>query len=182
MKELETLEGSIEEKCRQFSDFLGIEETVSVEVLQAAVEDENYARNILTTRNTPAFLNHLLANPPKSTAANTPKLSNTELIGRATKALVAWTKTGFSKVDKITLEQREDACLLCPNLSSPKKALQKMVSTGKNTDEIGQRARQSVCNLCGCNIAKKIRIPSEQCPDKHPEKEGYSRWNEELVS
>jgi hypothetical protein len=74
-------------------------------------------------------------------------------------ALLKWAQTGFSVVDDETLERRENACLACPHLSEPQKLVQKIIPSKEINQKIGQRTGKKVCNLCGCNVSKKIRIP-----------------------
>jgi Zn ribbon nucleic-acid-binding protein len=38
-----------------------------------------------------------------------------------------------------------------------------------------------VCGLCGCAIARKARLASEQCPAPHQERPGFTRWGEPRV-
>lgn len=180
------MDNTIEEGCKEFAMILGLDEPVSPEVLMAALADETYAHNLLTCRKQPAFLKHLMAHPPRSRAtapaanssAEVIETSNLELIGRAGKALLNWGKVGFAVVDDETLKRREDACLSCPNLEEPKKLLQKLVGSTASPDKIGRRMGAKTCRLCGCNTSKKIRLPSESCPDKHPMSEGLTRWGE----
>ena len=99
--------------------------------------------------------------------------------GKAAAAMLRWGKAGFSTVDSETLERRESACLGCPNLD-PASAVQKMVLVGAVTDKVGSRLGGKVCNLCGCVVHKKIRLPTEACPDTHPVKSGLTRWDEPI--
>lgn len=178
MSTIESLEGSIKEKCIQLSEILGVEEVVSEKVLIAAIEDDNYARNLLTTRRAKPLLNQLLKNPPEIKRSGDIEISNAQLVGKAAKAILKWGQTGFSTVSMEVLKKREDACLACPNLSSPKKSLQKLVTSEPEEEVIGKRASAGTCALCGCGIAKKIKMTSEACPGEHPSKEGYTRWDE----
>jgi hypothetical protein len=175
------LDREVQQKCLEFAEILGLNEPVSSEVLQAATEDETYAHNLLVCRKEPAFLNYLLANPPK--LRSSPELlpqdkTNLELISKASHTLLKWAQTGFSVVDDETLERRENACLACPHLSEPQKLVQKIIPSKEINQKIGQRTGKKVCNLCGCNVSKKIRIPSESCPDKHPTQAAMTRWGE----
>jgi hypothetical protein len=158
-----------EELLQERLDFgrsLGLEEPVSLGVLHAALRDETYAHNLRVSSRTPALLKMLLMNPPKPRQA--PPFSTAELAGRVAEAIVRWTKTGFSVVDKATLERRRNACYSCPNLSTPPDQLAYKLTPGAG----------DVCALCGCKVNSKIRLPSESCPDRHPEREGETRWGE----
>lgn len=182
IKDTLVIDQQLEDKCWEFAQILGLSETVSPEVLQAATEDETYAHNLLVCRTEPAFLNYLLANPPKPPTPNFVQKdkSNLELVGKASKALLKWARTGFSVVDDETLKRRENSCLACPNLSEPQKLVQKLIPSKEVTQKLGQRTGNKVCNLCGCNVSKKIRLPSESCPDKHPTAADMTRWEEPI--
>jgi hypothetical protein len=150
----------------EFGRSLGLEEPVSLGVLHAALRDQTYAHNLRVSSRTPALLKVLLMNPPKLRQA--PPFSTAEIAGRVAEALVRWTKTGFSVVDEATLERRRKACYSCPNLSTPPDQLvYKLTPAGGD-----------ICALCGCKINSKIRLPTESCPDRHPEREGETRWGE----
>lgn len=179
----------VQQKCLEFAEILGLNDPVPLHVLQAATEDNTYAHNLLVCRKEPAFLNYLLANPPKtrslyvsstSLEAIPQEKTNLELISKASLALLKWGKTGFSVVDDETLERRENACLACPNLSEPQKLVQKIIPSKEINHKVGQRTGKKVCQLCGCNVSKKIRFSSESCPDKHPTEVGMNRWEEPI--
>ena len=112
------------------------------------------------------------------TAEEDQKLSNSDLLLNAANAMLKWGKAGFSVVDKSTLE-KEKMPAYHANIWLSQKKLQKLV-VSKAEDKIGKRAADCTCNLCGCGISKKIRIPTESCPSKHPDKEGFTRWNEPI--
>lgn len=175
---------TLEEKCREFGEVLGLNQPVSEQVLIAAIQNETYSHNLLMSRTSQGMLEYLIQNPPKnrkempSESIIESKKSNAELLLKATNSLLKWGKTGFSTVSKEVLKTREDACLACPNLSGAKSSLQKLIPGQNQSDLIGKRAANKFCGLCGCNIGKKIKLTSESCPGKHPTKEGYTRWNE----
>lgn len=168
----ETDGNSLEQKCLEFAQTLGLDQPVSVQVLEAALRDETYAHNLLVGRRSPAMMKVLLANPPKQKSApsNQPQFSNVELIQKAATALLRWGKVGFSVVDQATLERRRTACMSCPNLSAPP---EKLVYKLAQIDD-----SEKICSLCGCNVRKKVKLPSEFCPDRHPEQAGLNRWGE----
>lgn len=176
---------SIPEMCSRLGTVLGLEDSVPEVVLHRAIADQDFAANLITCRNSPEFLKLLINDSrnmnymPKN--SDSPTINNAELIQNASKALLRWGKAGFSIVDDATLEKREDSCIACPNLSAPEKLLQKLV--GKKTEAvIGRRTGKQICKLCGCNVSKKIRLPSEHCPDRHPVKIGLNRWEEPIAA
>ena len=165
-------EDSLEEKCLQLGLTLGLDEPVSVQVLEAALRDEVYSHNLLASRRNSVMLKFLLANPPKPSATDggPAQLSNVELVRRAASALLRRGKVGFTVVDQSTLQRRRAACLSCPHLVEPP---DKLLYQLTGTDE-----SRKICELCGCNVRKKIRLTSESCPGPHPEQEGLNRWGE----
>ncbi|HXD31432.1 MAG TPA: hypothetical protein VN643_09960 [Pyrinomonadaceae bacterium] len=166
------VDDDLEEKCLELGLTLGLDEPVSVQVLEAALRDEVYSHNLLASRRNPVMLKYLLANPPKAraTGGEPPQFSNVELVKRAASALLRWGKVGFTVVDQPTLERRRSACLSCPHMiDPPDKLLYKLTATDES---------QKICDLCGCSVRKKIRLTSESCPGRHPEQEGLSRWGE----
>jgi hypothetical protein len=161
--------GDLVQERMEFGLSLGLQEPVSLAVLQAALRDETYAHNLRVSSRTPALLKMLLANPPKPAPASRP-FSTAELAGNAAEALARWAKTGFSVVDHETLERRRRACYSCPNLAAaPDKAVYKLTPGSGH-----------ICTLCGCGVDSKMRLPSESCPDRHPEQGGMTRWGEPL--
>jgi hypothetical protein len=165
-------EGSLEQQCLEFAQTLGLEQAVSRQVLEAALRDETYAHNLLASRRSPPMLKHLLANPPKPRIADarSPQLSNAELVRKAALALMRWGAVGFSTVDKVTLDRRRAACMSCPNLADPPdKLLYKLTAPDGS---------QKICSLCGCNVWKKTKLPTESCPASDLEHAGISRWGD----
>lgn len=171
---------SLNEQCKQFSEILGFDEPVPEEVLKAALQNESYAHNLLISRESPEMMQQLMNNP-RSTGLGAKRFSNTELVSKAAAAFVRWGKTGFAVVSIAVLKQREDACLLCPNLKGPSGLLQNMVPAAAQNERPGHRTGKNICDLCGCNVANKIRLPSEVCPDTDPDNKGMTRWGEPVL-
>jgi hypothetical protein len=173
---------SFDELCDRFGNFLGIGKSVPPKVLLRAVEDPVYANDLIISRNTPGFLQPLFDDPETARydkeKENHKAKTNGELVSKAFKSLLSWGKTGFTVVDNETLERRENACLSCPNLSDPENTLQQLVASKLDTERVGRRTGKKVCSMCGCNVSKKIKLPSEACPDAHPAMAGMNRWGE----
>lgn len=171
---------TFEDQCRKFGELLELGKPVTAEVLVSAIHDETYARNLVANKRRPFYLKKLLNNPPDVESKHKPEHHHTsrELISNAANALLNWGKSGFMKVDDIVLEIRENACLSCPNMVDPEKFIQKIIPSKSVSNKIGERTGKHVCDLCGCHIGKKIQLVTEACPDKHPSKEGYTRWDE----
>ena len=173
---------TLEQRLAAFGEILEIGEPVSRQVLFGALQDANYARNLLVSRRSPPHLHYLLSNPPAveipDEHAQVP--SNGKLLQKAGMAMINWAKTGFSIVDTATLERRETACLACPHLVAPTRLLQKILPSGKTSTQIGHRTGDKVCDLCGCSLKRKMRLTSESCPSKDPARPEVTRWGEPI--
>lgn len=169
------MDAGIKEKCKEFGKFLGLDYPVSIKALEAAVQDQDYARNLLNCKNSPVFLEQLLKNPPETGKSFQVEKSNLELFEKAGRALLKWAGTGFTTVDKVVLERREQACLSCPNLKDPPDKL-----LYKLTAAVLKEKR--ICGLCGCNVHNKMQLPTESCPGIHPDDPTITRWGEPVVS
>jgi hypothetical protein len=175
---------SLSDLCSKFGKLLGKEEPVDASVLIHAINEPGYGINLVTYKNTPDSLNKLLHDPAnkqyETTVEQTKSISNIELIKKAATSFILWSKIGFLVVSNEILEKREDACLRCPHLTDPYKTLQKMIPSKKLTSNIGERIGKKVCGVCGCNLQNKLRLSSESCPQKNPEKENVTRWDENI--
>lgn len=178
----DNLDAAFEDQCKKFGELLDLGKPVTPQVMISAIHDESYARNLVANKKRPFYLNKLLNDPPVVESKHKPEhhYSSTELISSAVEALLRWSKSGFMKVDEQTLQIRENACLSCPNMVDPDKFLQKLVPSKNISNKIGERTGNHICDLCGCHIGKKILLVTEKCPDRHPDKEGLTRWVEPL--
>lgn len=174
---------SFQDMCDRMAAFLGMKTRIPENAMRRAIQDPDFANDLITCRNAPDFLEALLDDPgndhyaePEAEAA---KITNTELLKKASGALLRWSKAGFSTVDDEVLETRENACLGCEYISKPETMLQKLV-TSKSKAQIGKRVADCVCKLCGCSLSKKIRLPSEACPAVHPKNQELNRWSEPI--
>lgn len=177
----ELLQGRPDDMRRQLQTWLNTEMEISDQALAAAMLGGRYAQKLESVREYPDVVRHLLENPPAVPAGlleirQRPEYSNTELTGKAARSITEWVKGGMKYVDEAIREKRMQACLDCPHLmdGDSGKLVQKLV---------GAIARSKrVCSLCGCNVSAKGRFPHESCPASHPEKAGYTRWDEPVRS
>ena len=175
IQELEhiTRDASWDTMRQRLGEYLGIGE-VPASVLNRAISDDKFAFYLLSCRNQPAFLQALIDD--KNTAGYEPvqqahEHSTVQLASRATKAMIRWSKSGFTRVEPEVYEQRFNACLQCPHLvEPPDKMIYKMVG--------GRMQDNRVCGACGCNAARKARIPTEQCPVADPGNPAVNRWGQ----
>lgn len=176
---------SLPEMCGKLGEVLGMDKPVPMQVLLRAVDDPVFANDLITSRGAPGFLSALFDD--RRTRAYTSAVEENQatslaLAGKAASALMRWGKAGFSTVDEAVLERRETACVNCPNLADPKNVLQKLLPSAETANKPGSRLGGSICSLCGCIAGKKIRLPTESCPDAHPVASGVTRWSEPLPS
>lgn len=170
---------TLEDRLAAFGRLLEIDRPVTKEVLFGALQNAEYARNLLIARPSPRHLDYLLANPPavdQLEAAASP--ATAALAKSAAAAMVRWARTGFSVVDDVTLQRREDACLACPHLAAPERTAQRLVASKRSEGQVGRRAGGFVCDRCGCDVSRKIRLTSEACPDRDPDAPDRTRWGE----
>jgi hypothetical protein len=184
----------IQEACLSFGQLLGLSTPVPEEVLYAAMEDEDYARNLLLSSRNPQLLGHLLRHPvpvtmtvpvtvkePLTGSPATPGSpqpappGNLQLIGKAAKALIDWGKTGFSIVADEVYERRLAACERCDQLEEAPDQFIYKISLKK-----GENKR--TCQSCGCVVSRKARLVSDTCPLADPEHPGFNRWGEVSAS
>lgn len=178
---------SIEEGCAKLGAYLGLAQPVDRDVFISAVEDPTYTNNLYLSRNDPVFLKHVLDRPtrrwlkqstPENGAAPTPlevhEHSNGNLLSRAAKSFVKWTRSGLSNVDDETYRRRLSACAACPHhVQPPEKIVYKVAGLlGKKNES------KYICDLCGCFTASKARMEHESCPAAHPTEHGLTRWQE----
>ncbi len=174
---------SLDELRARLADAIGWREPVPAAALLRAVAEPSYAAALITSRNVPGFLEPLLTDPRNARYAPQPEtkgaeLSNVQLLTRAAGAMLRWGKAGFTVADDDVIARREDACLSCEHLSDPDKLLQQLLPSAPVSDAVGRRTGNKVCGLCGCSVAKKIRLPTEACPGAHPTASGMTRWLE----
>lgn len=173
---------TLAEKCRAFSCLLGLEETVDESVLIGAVDDAGYARKLLASTNDPVAMQELIDNPPRRMyerlQKNPSSFSNAVLIAKAGKALLKWGASGFSTVSRYQLEMRENACLVCPNLSEPESVLQKLTASSGIGQTVGSRTGNKICGVCGCVVKNKMRLATDTCPEEDPAVPGFNHWGE----
>lgn len=184
---------SIEELCVRLGTFLGCGQPVAPSVVRRFSADPEFAQNLITCRQTPGFLQVLFNSPetrkyeqPEDTqtgqqtaerpAAPSPVRQRTslELAAKAAKAFIKWGQAGFSQVDNKTYQRRLDACRACPHfIEAGQQLVYRLTATEKED-------RRKICNVCGCVVASKARLPGETCPTPHPENPALNRWHEPL--
>lgn len=169
---------TLEEKCRIMGEYLKLGGPVPVHILIAAIENPSYAYRLLDSTNSPEDVQRLMGNPP---ALRQRAHSNGELITKAGRALLRWGLSGFTSATQDQIARREAACLACPNLSAPKKILQKVSASSKVVDETGKRTGNKICGLCGCVVKNKMRLATDTCPDPVAETPGLNRWGEAVA-
>lgn len=187
---------SMEELCARLGTFLGYEQPVAPSVIRRFSADPEFAQNLITCRQTPAFLQVLLNSPEtrkyeqpedkppvqtqmaENSADPAPVRQRTslELAAKAAKAFMKWGQAGFSQVDAATYQRRLDACRACPHFVEAGQQIVYRLATTEKDD------RRKICNVCGCVVASKARLPGEACPMPHSEDPALNRWHEPIRS
>lgn len=168
--------GTWDEMRHRLGAYLGTKEPIPSAMLNRAMNDDKFAYYLLTCRNQPQFLQALQADPRNKEfepAATTTEKSTVQLAATAAKAMLRWSKSGFTQVEKDIYEQRLAACLRCPHLSEPP---DKMVYKLTGSDTTDRR----VCGACGCVAARKTKLPTERCPVADPENPMLNRWGQPM--
>jgi len=180
IKETDTLD----ELRARLAHVLGWNEPVPAAALLRAVEEPSYAAALLTSRNAPEFLAILLNDRRNARYVPAPQPAaadgNIALLGKAATAMLRWGKAGFSVAEPDVIARRESACLACEHLRDPDRLVQKLLPSSPVSGVAGRRTGNKICDLCGCQVAKKIRLPTEACPSPHTEHTGMTRWQEPL--
>ncbi|WP_341277702.1 hypothetical protein [Paenibacillus sp. FSL H8-0537] len=104
--------------------------------------------------------------------------SNTDLAKKAGQALWKWARAGFATVEDDIFRKRMNACMTCPHIQNkPDKLLYNALS---GTTSATVDAAEKICGKCGCVLSKKTKLPTESCPDDHPDLVGMTRWGEPI--
>ncbi|MDA0631860.1 hypothetical protein OUY22_00385 [Nonomuraea sp. MCN248] len=150
---------------------------ISDDVVLAVVDDPLYLHHLLISRQTPAFLRLLLDSPPETAGASPVPRSAAKLSRQAASSFWKWAKSGFEFVPDEQYERRLAACRQCPHLTDPPQSkLYDVATVARRGDD------RKICDLCGCVVASKARIPSETCPDPRPGRGDVNRWGEKVGS
>ncbi|MEJ5105248.1 hypothetical protein [Chryseobacterium sp. MYb328] len=168
----------ISEACVRFSEILGSSKPVPDGVLYAALEDEDYARNLLLARRSPELMNMLFAQrtqySPKTVVPQEEKQSgytNLQLLEKLGKSMWKWGLVGFSTVTEEVYNKRLAACASCDQLEEAPDRLVYKISLKKNEDK-------RTCKTCGCVVARKARLTNDTCPREDTGNPGFNRWGE----
>ncbi len=171
------------EDCAAFGTMLGLDAPVAPAVFARAVNDPEYARNLMLCREKPAFRDFLLAQadawgPPAAPVepVMVPDHGAIDLAAKAVSSFWSWTKSGFATLDADAITARFDACLACPHLAAaPDRLVYRLAGASGDAD------RHRVCGLCGCVAARKVRLPHERCPGADPHHAGLNRWGQQMA-
>ena len=91
--------------------------------------------------------------------------------GSIPQAFIGWARMGFKSADAATIERRLAACRSCDQYGPPPAgALYRLAAV------LGERSM--VCAKCGCFVDRKVRLPHEACPLRHPDRPAENRWGE----
>jgi hypothetical protein len=176
---------SWQQLCQRVGNYLGLEGPAPDAVVQRALDDPIYARNLQICRNQSQMLALLFdeamkGGSMKDTVNLHPAHGTGDLVLRAAKAFASWARSGFDTVDDATYQKRLQACQRCPHLrESPDHTLYRLMQNG--VMQSGER-RQTICGLCGCVTARKAKLATESCPGEDPSQPGRNRWGQLLTN
>jgi len=170
------------EARQRLAQILGVTRELPSAVLHRAMMDSVFAHRLLVSRNAPNFLDALINDPNNAKFAQLAAEETREqeqaapsstlaLLGRAAKSLAIWGATGFTHVDEAVFSRRVSACVSCPHLQKAPETLAYRLAGATKGDP-------GACGLCGCPVQRKARMSTEACPGHHPDKPGYTRWDE----
>ncbi|MER5886159.1 hypothetical protein ABT160_20245 [Streptomyces sp. NPDC001941] len=139
---------------------LGIpEEFVTEGLLRSVAEDPLFLHHLQSCKDDPAML-ELLLGPGRGPGERT--FGNAELVARAGVALARWARSGFARATDAVRDERLSVCRGCPHLTAADPgAAHRFTGAGRGA---------GVCGLCGCDVDRKSRLATEECPD--------GRWKE----
>ncbi|MBL6448471.1 hypothetical protein JMN32_19315 [Fulvivirga sp. 29W222] len=169
----------IEQTPEALAGILGIKKPLTEEVFRAAIDNPGYMHNLLASKDTPAFINYLLSHPPASSGkkeadAKVKKKTSLELMAKASKSILKWSKAKFKTVSEEVYNQRLSACEQCEHWQDPpENVLYKLTSLTSK-----EKKDRKICGQCGCVTANKARLPHENCPVAHASVPGMSKWME----
>ena len=167
---------SIEDARRHLGEMLGLGISIPENVLRAAIEDANYAHNLMVRKNSRKSLRAFIKAPLSPNAPSVVIRDERETLRRFREAMVRWAKVYFTVVDAETKMRRTTACAKCEHISdAPATLLYRIAGLFRPNQE-------KICNLCGCLLSKKIMMPTESCPAPHLTERGLSRWGEPVAS
>jgi hypothetical protein len=78
--------------------------------------------------------------------------------------VIKWIKGGMKFSSESVYNERLSTCNNCEHSALPSQSLLYKMAQSKK-----------ICNLCGCDINKKVKLLTETCPDNSKGSNG--RWN-----
>jgi hypothetical protein len=128
-------------------------------LLGRIARDPLFLHHLIICKNNPELVELLFHEAETFQSPSRSKLTNRQLLKRASVAVSHWAATGFRRVSEEEYQRRLSVCASCDHqINAPKdKFLYKLLSTASEHPKI--------CNLCGCMLTKKARLVSEKCPD-----------------
>lgn len=167
---------SWDEMREKLGEYLGLPQAVSSAVLQRALHDDKFAYYLVTWRHRLDMVQLLLndkKNQQYEQKQEREEKSSTELVVKASGALLKWGKSGFAKLDEEVYERRWSACNSCEYLVEPPDQIVYKITIGKKTDK-------RVCSACGCVASRKAKLPTERCPVTDPLDASVNKWGQPI--
>ena len=151
---------------RILANELGVpEKGLPTPVVVKAVVDPLYLHHLINCKSD-EFLLIILFNEAisPSSKGNAICVENSKLFKNAITATIKWLASGARFVNDVEYKRRINTCMGCPYVSqAPSTSLYRLLKS------------QMVCSLCGCDIERKAKLMTEECPDKQYGEKG--RWS-----
>ena len=134
------------------AELLGVDKcTLPGALVDKVREDPEFIYHIEVCLADPEMLSLLLQRYTDS------RKSSAELIGKAAAAYGRWLSDGIRTVPDKQYKARIETCGGCPHRTAPGSSVAHRI--------LAKFGTTSVCELCGCDIHRKARLPKEKCPD-----------------
>ena len=165
-------------------EMIGLGKPAPANVTARVINDVKYARLVAGVGHLPDWRDKILADPlnaqfdaPEFAADGADQTSipvARHLVGKFAASIVSWGAGGFKLANADLMAQRRSACGSCVfNSETPDRGLYKLARAVARDDK-------SMCTSCGCLIAKKTALLTEQCPEPSPENPLQTRWGDPM--
>jgi len=176
-----TQAATLEDAAKALGEILELGGPAPEQATQRAIDNPVYAKALLAARKMPQVRNQLLiapetvsiATPDEKTAPR--ESSNLKAASKAAKAMLKWGAEGLRHSEPWVIERRLAACKACPHQED---APDTLVYRGAKV-VVGKDAK--ICAKCDCLTNTKAAMATEHCPEKDPENNDLSRWQEPWI-
>lgn len=159
------------------SALFSLDQPVPPEVVVHMALNPNHSVNLWIARESSDFQDLLLelSSPPDLDGRN-----EDDLLEQADEVLEDIEAVIHMTVDNATLARRESICMACPNLKGTPKQLKALFSALGEPVAPGRLVENMICAACGCQLGRKLRWQTQNCPQPMPNDPTLSRWGEKM--